>query len=1019
MSAPPSAPRNAAAGESSPAGRPAAGAVSHAGEPAAAQPPSGRAAELPKNVPQTPLMRQYWGVKRRCPEALLLFRLGDFYELFFADAVTAARELEITLTARNKEKGVPIPMCGVPYHSAQNYIARLIQKGYKVAICDQMEDAKQAKKLVKREITRVLTPGTAAAQSGEEVRYLAAIAPGPAAVGLALLEVSTGEFRVTECSGPNAAAELRQELERWRPREILHPSQSPPLAGPLPPGAALTPLEDWIFAPDFARRELETHFGVIALDGLGLAAHGWAASAAAAIVHYVKETQRSRLEHVDRLSFYHARQGLVLDAPTIRNLELVEPIFAGEDPATLRHGLDQTLTPMGRRLLRGWILAPLSDRAALEARLDAVAALAGPQSAPAAPGAANPAPAAPGQGIAAAPASAAPGQGSAAAPASAAPSAAVDLAPPGAAVDLAALRATVDLAALRAALAGILDLERLLSRATLATANPRDLRALAASLDRIPAVAAALGHPPAAGAAAAAGASAAAVSSAAAGADTDATSASVAAPAAVRPQAAAALPGRLEPLAAALDPLPALRDQIVATIREEPPAATTDGGYIRGGVSAELDELRSLGHGGKQALAAIEQRERDATGIASLKVRFNNIFGYYIEVSRANLRLVPPRYERKQTLVNAERFTLPELKELEIKVLSAEERARELEAQLFAALRQTVAAAGAAIRRDAAGLAELDVLACFAHLARQRRYCRPQWTEDASLEIRAGRHPVVELAAWDPTADRFVPNDTYMDDEQHRVLILTGPNMGGKSTYLRQVALICLMAQIGSFVPADRARLPIVDRIFTRIGAGDNLSRGRSTFMVEMTETAAILNGLTSRSLVILDEIGRGTATYDGLALAWAIIEHLHAARGAKTLFATHYHELTELAEHLAGVRNCRVAVAEAGQQIVFLRRVEPGAADRSYGLEVARLAGLPPEVMARARQVLERHERAERRTSGDLAPEPPEMQLTLFTPISQKIAARLGELDINRLTPLEAIQLLAALQAELRNAGS
>ena len=510
-------------------------------------------------------MRQYWSVKRRCPEALLLFRLGDFYELFFADAVTAARELEITLTSRNKEKGVPIPMCGVPYHSAQNYIARLIQKGYKVAICDQMEDPKQAKKLVKREITRVLTPGTAAAQSGEEVRYLAAIAPGPAAVGLALLEVSTGEFRVTECSGPNAAAELRQELERWRPREILHPSQSPPLAGPLPPGAALTPLEDWIFAPDFARRELETHFGVLALDGLGLAAHGWAASAAAAIVHYVKETQRSRLEHVDRLSFYHARQGLVLDAPTIRNLELVEPIFAGEETATLRHGLDQTLTPMGRRQLRGWILAPLSDRAALEARLDAVAALAGPLAGP---------PAAPG---AATPFAAAPGQGSAAAPAAAAPSAAVDLAPPRAAVDLAPLRATVDLAALRAtadlaalrtALAGILDLERLLSRATLATANPRDLRALAASLDRIPAVAAALGHPPAADAAAE-GASP-AVSSAA-GADTDAASAasaSVAAPAAARPPAAAAaLPGRLEPLAAELDPLPALRDQMVATIR--------------------------------------------------------------------------------------------------------------------------------------------------------------------------------------------------------------------------------------------------------------------------------------------------------------------------------------------------------------------------------------------------------------------------------------------------------------------
>lgn len=880
-------------------------------------------------------MRQYWAVKRQCPGALLLFRLGDFYELFYADAVTAARELEITLTSRNKEKGQPIPMCGVPYHSAQNYIARLVQKGYKVAICEQMEDPRLAKKLVRREITRILTPGTAAPQNGEEVRYLAALAPGPVAAGLALLEVSTGEFRVTECSGPSAVADLRRELERWRPREILHPSQLPPAAGlgigdGASGGPALTPLEDWIFDSDFARRELEAHFGLLSLDGLGLGGHPWAMAAAAAIVHYVKETQRSRLDHVNGLGFYSTRQGLVLDAATIRNLELIEPIFAGEEMATLRHALDHTLTPMGRRLLRAWILAPLTDRDALEARLDAVASLAG-MAAPGSSRAAGPAP--PG------------GQGP-------------------------------ELAAVRSALAGILDLERLLSRAALATANPRDLVALAASLERIPQVAFALHGGSSAGMAAA---------------------------------------GRLAPVAAALDPLPELRAAIAATLAAEPPATTADGGYIRAGFSAELDELRALGHGSKQALAQLEQRERQATGIASLKVRFNNIFGYYIEVSRPNLPLVPPRYERKQTLVNAERFTLPELKDLEQKVLTAQERALELEAQLFAALRQQVAASGPAIRRNAAALAELDLLASFAHLARQRGYCRPAWSEDGVLEIRAGRHPVVELGAWEPAVQRFVPNDAYLDNERRRVLLLTGPNMGGKSTYLRQVALICLLAQTGSFVPAEHARLPLLDRIFTRIGAGDNLARGRSTFMVEMTETAAILNGLTPRSLVILDEIGRGTATYDGLALAWAIIEHLHAAAGPKILFATHYHELTALAEHLPALANLRVAVAEAGKEIVFLRKVEPGAADKSYGLEVARLAGLPPAVVARARQVLERHLRAAERTSGALSPEPEaSVQLTLFTPISQRVADRLAAVDVNRLTPLEAMQLLAELQAEL-----
>jgi DNA mismatch repair protein MutS len=815
---------------------------------------------------QTPVMRQYAEAKRQHPGALLLFRLGDFYELFYDDAVAAAQALQITLTARNKDKGDPIPMCGVPYHAAEGYIARLIGLGYKVALCDQMEDAKLAKTLVRREVTRVLTPGTAAfALAAGENRFLAAIARAPGgregdAIGLAVLDVSTGEFRATEMRGEAAEARLSEELARWRPRELLYAAgaagDAPLFRGPRPEElaeATLTPLEAWMLEPGFGQGVLESHFGVLTLEGFGLAGRSWAQAAAGAMVHYVKETQRSALAHVDRLAFYERQHGLVLDAVTVRNLELLEPLMAAPGgregaEATLRAALDATVTAMGKRLLRQWLLRPSDDAGEIEARLEAVARLVG---------------------------------------------------------DFGRQQQ------LRALAAGIQDLERLLGRVALETALPRDLLALAASLERVPQLRGLLAEEN----------------------------------------------GRLGELGRGLDGCAALRAAIAAHLEEDPPASLAEGGVIRAGIHAELDELRGLSRDAKGAIARIEARERERTTIASLKVRFNGVFGYFIEVSKPNLRLVPADYERKQTLVNAERFTTAELKELERKILSADERSHELERELFAALRRQAAEQAAAIRRDAAAVAELDVLANFAHLAAERNYCRPRVEADGRLEIVAGRHPVVERLGL-ATGERFVPNDLYLERETQRMLLLTGPNMGGKSTYLRQTALIAILAQMGSFVPAERARLPLFDRIFTRIGASDNLARGRSTFMVEMTEAAAILHQATPRSLVLLDEIGRGTATYDGLALAWAIAEHLHGA-GPLTLFATHYHELTELARRLAGVRNARVAVAESEQGIVFLRKVEAGEANRSYGIEVARLAGLPPEVIERAREILTRHEAA------------------------------------------------------------
>ena len=783
-------------------------------------------------------------------------------------------------------------------------------------------------------MTRVVTPGTAADSSlgSEENNFLAALAQVGDRVGFAALDLSTGEFRATEFSGEGALRRVQEELEQLRPKELLYGStaplfeqyaKQPSLARPenrtglsthgssLSTGAYTeTPLDDWIFAPDHALPLLENHFGVLSLEGFGLAGRTAAASAAGAILYYVRSTQRGSLDHVDRIGWYERQNCLVLDAVTVRNLELIEPLFAGTDAGvTLFRSIDAAVTPMGKRLLRAWLLRPSLERTEIEGRLESVEA---------------------------------------------------------------GVKDLVAREELRRALDGILDLERLLSRVTLETANPRDVLALAASLAKIPSV----------------------------------------------KNAVARLgSSRLQTLNGLLDELGDLLGRIEKTIVPEPPLSFADGGVIASGVDKDLDELRDLSRNSKLVLAQIEQRERGRTGISSLKVKFNSIFGYYIEVSKPNLHLVPQDYERKQTLVGAERFTTPELKEYEAKILDAQEKIAEIERRLFTELRTAIAAEAKRIRQTALALAEVDVLGSLAHIAALRNYCRPRFIENSSeLEIIEGRHPVIEQQELAGGSERFVPNDLYLNDTTHNILLLTGPNMGGKSTYLRQTALIVILAQMGSFVPARSAKLSIVDRVFTRIGASDNLARGRSTFMVEMTETAAILHTATARSLILLDEVGRGTATYDGLAIAWAAVEYLHARVRAKTLFATHYFELTELAEQLEGVKNYHVSVKETGGGIVFLRKVEPGAADRSYGIEVAKLAGLPNEVVERAREVLVQHEFAEQQASAQLSPgaTPPVAQLTIFTPLSQPVLDKLRDVDLNRLTPLEALNLLAELKREI-----
>jgi DNA mismatch repair protein MutS len=851
--------------------------------------------------PTTPLMRQYHAIKQQVPNTLLMFRLGDFYELFYEDAVTAARELEITLTARNKEKGQPIPMCGVPYHAADGYLARLIQKGYRVAICDQMEEAGPGKKLVKREVTRVVTPGTAMEPSllrSHENNYLAAVCRNGTRAGLAYVDISTGEFKATELE----AGEVNAALENLNVREVLAAEAVADLRG------FRTTLEDWIFSPDFGDRALREHFRLLTLDGCGLGGKPLAVSAAGAILHYLRDTQKSALDHLDRPSFYDRSESMILDAVTVRNLELLEPLFAGETrESTLIHVLDQTCTGMGGRMLRARLLRPCLQLEEIEARLDAVQA---------------------------------------------------------------ALQATITRAETRKLLANVLDLERLLAKLMLGTAGPRELLALGRSLSLVPKL---------------------------------------------KEYAASFDAARWRAIAVGLDEIPEVRDRILNAIAEEPPVSLSDGGTIRAGFHAGLDELRDLSRNSRQFIAQIELRERARTGIQSLKVRFNNVFGYYLEISKANLQHAPADYERKQTLVNAERFTTPELKELESKVLDAEDKMLTLEREIFQELRLFAAEHAGRIRQTAAAIAELDVICALAQVAAENRYVRPSFTESGEIRIVAGRHPVIEKLA-EREALRFIPNDLYFDTESQFIAVITGPNMGGKSTYLRQAAAIVILAQVGSFVPADSAALSLVDRVFTRIGAADNLARGRSTFMVEMTETAVILNTATSRSLVVLDEIGRGTATYDGLALAWSVVEHIHQRIRARTLFATHYHELTELADQLPGVVNLHVSVKEAGDQVIFLRKVEPGRADRSYGIEVARLAGLPVAVVERAREILALHERSEHAVTEELTPRASvSTQIKLFEPVNYEIAERIRSLKVDELRPIDALQLLNELQRELK----
>jgi len=831
------------------------------------------------------MLRQYQELKQQHPGTLLLFRLGDFYELFFDDAVTGSRELQITLTARQKDSGNPVPMCGVPHHSAANYIARLVRKGYRVAICEQTEEAGKTKKLVRREVVRIVTPGTPIDPQLLEARepvFLAAICTAGESIGAAFLDISTGEFRVTQESGRDSWARIRAALESYAPRELLFPAslgaliksslsgktQTAPL--PLQNGgsaetelsgieygfaATLTPLDDWQWSKEDCATLLIEQFKVRTLDGYGLSRKEEAIRAAGACLRYARDTQRAAAGHVTDLVYFEPQDHLVLDSVTVRNLELVESL-AGGSGRSLLQVIDETVTGMGARLLRAWLLRPCVKRGEVEARLAAVE-------------------------------------------------------------DLFASQVRRD--KLRALLKEVSDLERVVGRISLGSATPRDLCAMLRSLNQVPAIRAVL---------------------------------------------QGAQSSLLEVLLENTDELPDVRDLIARAINDDPPIKLSDGDTIREGYSPELDELRSTSRNAKQIIATLEATERSRSGINNLRIRFNGVFGYYIEVSKANAARVPTEYERRQTLANAERFTTPELRDWEKKVLGADERIVQLETELFTDVCRQIAAETKRIQMTARALAALDVLACFAETAARRRYARPLLHDGDELEIIQGRHPVIEAFIDEP----FVPNSVYLNNSTDRLLIITGPNMGGKSTILRQTAIICILAQTGCFVPAERARLPLLDRIWTRVGASDDLTRGRSTFMVEMTETAAILHSATPRSLVLLDEIGRGTATFDGLSIAWAVAEYLHnsADHAAKTLFATHYHELTELAERLPGAQNYQITATEREGEVVFLHRLERGRASKSYGIEVARLAGLPPAVLTIARDVLARLERYELEVFAD-----------------------------------------------------
>ena len=859
----------------------------------------------PRLETDTPLMQQYREIKARHPGTLLFFRMGDFYEMFEDDARLAARELGLTLTARNNGGAADVPLAGVPVKAATEYLRRLIALGHRVAICEQVEDPKLAKGLVRREVIETVTPGTVLAEEWLERKrnnFLVAVDPRGGAAGLAALDLTTGEL-VLETVSPE---DLPTALARYEAPEVVLPAGAPITAGG---GAARSEREPWEFDPELAREDLARTFRLASLDGLGIESGDRAAlGAAGALLRYARELKPGGLPHLARPRVLRRGDVLPLDEMTRRNLELVEPLRPGAavGGTTLLEVLDRTMTPMGARLLRGWLLAPLVDPAAINARLDAVDVLV------------------------------ADGRG----------------------------RDRV-----REALDGVRDLERLAGRAALGRATPRELGALRDSIHRLPDVRAAL----------------------------DGLEARGRAP-------------LLEEAADRFDLLQDLRDELARALVERPPAQLAEGDAIRPGYDRELDELTDARDGGKRYIAGLQARERERSGIASLKVGFNKVFGYYIEVTNPHKARVPAEYERRQTLSGAERYVTPELKEYEAKVLGAEERIAAREAELVDALRRRVTDAIARVQTTARLLARLDVWSALADLAHHDGYVRPEVNEGFTIALEGSRHPVVERMM---AREAFIPNDVLLD-EAGRVMLLTGPNMAGKSTLLRQVGLCVVLAQMGGFVPARRAVLGVVDRLFTRVGASDNLVRGQSTFMVEMSETSAILHGATARSLVLLDEIGRGTSTYDGVAIAWAVTEFLHNTIGCKTIFATHYHELTQLTEELAHARNFNVAVREAGDEIVFLHRLEPGGTDRSYGIHVGQLAGLPAPVVARAWQVLQLLE-AGHHVAHQPAPPPPDAaQLGLFIAPGTGAAPHplldeLDRLDVNTLSPLEALNRLAA----------
>ena len=830
----------------------------------------------------TPMMAQYRRIKGELPkDALLLFRLGDFYEMFFEDAQAGAQILNVALTKR----GV-VPMCGIPFHAAQGYIGKLLRAGQKVAICEQLEEARPGQ-LVKREVTQILSPGTHFDErmlAAERNNFLAAVCRLDRRYGLAAVDLTTGRFQVTELESDSA---FLAELERLRPAEIIYPAESGSLLEMLRGGLhILSPYDDWVFAPETAQFTVREHFKVATLDGFGLKNCAAAIGAAGAVLHYLTQNLRRSVEHIMTLLCYQPSDFLVLDSTTLRHLEILEPLHRDAPRnATLYGAMNRTVTPMGARRLRDWLSQPLSEAGAIGRRQRAVQTF---------------------------------------------------------------IEAAEGLEQLRLALAGVRDLERTIGRLSVGSGNARDLIALRDALEQVPKVKATLARLP----------------------EQNSREASTLSDAVFQPKGRDDS-GLLEELARGLTEVPEVVELIARAIADEPPLALKEGGLIRDGFDAALDELRCATRDGKDWIARLQQQEIEKTGITSLKIRFNSVFGYYIEVTKSNLDKVPAHYVRKQTIANGERFFTPELKETESKILGAEERSTKLEYDLFLKVREQALGHLREIQETASALAQLDVLASFAETARLFNYCRPNVNGEGALAIRDGRHPVLEQNL---SEERFVPNDVQLDGTT-QIALITGPNMAGKSTFIRQVALLALMAHTGSFVPAASACVDLLDRIFTRIGASDDLARGQSTFMVEMSETANILNNATPRSLVILDEIGRGTSTFDGLSLAWSIVEHLHNQVGAKTLFATHYHELTELAQRLPRLRNFNVAVREWNDQIVFLRKIVEGSTDKSYGIRVARLAGVPRPVVERAKQILRNLEESELTPEGNVRQPQPERE--------------------------------------------